>query len=98
MTDWPYVFTRRRGRCRRGGVSLRPANSSSTTWRIRGVAPADMAAACAAAGHPVRIEIDAALPKAARGPVDAPAARDFPGFDPQVGHREGIRRMIEAAG
>ena len=58
--------------------------------------PDDIAAACAAAGKPVRLEIDTSKPKAARGPVDVEAAaRDF-GFRAQVGHREGIRRMIEA--
>jgi nucleoside-diphosphate-sugar epimerase len=62
------------------------------------VTPQDIAAACGAAGKPVRLEIDPAKPKAARGPVDVEAAaRDF-GFRAQVGHREGIRRMIEAAG
>ena len=61
------------------------------------VTPDDIAAACAAAGRPVRLEIDTSKPKAARGPVDVEAAaRDF-GFRAQIGHREGIRRMIEAA-
>ena len=35
--------------------------------------------------------------RAARGPVDiGPARRDF-GFAPKIDHREGIRRMVEAA-
>jgi len=55
-----------------------------------------MAAAAAAAGKPVSIEIDNSKPAAARGPVDTEAAaRDF-GFRAKVGHREGIRRVIEA--
>ena len=46
----------------------------------------------------MRLEIDHTKPAVARGPVDTEAAaRDF-GFRAQVGHREGIRRMIEAAG
>jgi nucleoside-diphosphate-sugar epimerase len=61
------------------------------------VTPDDIAAACAAAGKPVRLEIDFSKPKAARGAVDVEAAaRDF-GFRAQIGHREGIRRMIEAS-
>jgi hypothetical protein len=45
----------------------------------------------------VQLEIDASRKPAARGPVDLEAAaRDF-GFRAKVGHREGIRRMIEAA-
>ena len=62
------------------------------------VTPDDIAAACGAAGKPVRLEIDTSKPKAARGAVDVDAAaRDF-GFRAKIGHREGIRRMIEAAG
>ena len=62
------------------------------------VTPDDIAAACAAAGKPVRLDIDTSKPKAARGLVDVDAAaRDF-GFRAKIGLREGIRRMIEAAG
>ncbi|MBV8838846.1 MAG: NAD(P)-dependent oxidoreductase [Alphaproteobacteria bacterium] len=62
------------------------------------VTPHDIAVACAAAGKPVRLDIDTTQPKAMRGHVDVDAAaRDFE-FRAQVGHREGIRRMIEAAG
>jgi nucleoside-diphosphate-sugar epimerase len=57
----------------------------------------DMAAAAGAAGKPVSLTIDNSKPAAARGPVDTDAAaRDF-GFRAKVGHREGIRRLIEAA-
>jgi nucleoside-diphosphate-sugar epimerase len=60
------------------------------------VTPEDIATACAAGGKPVRLEIDNSKPAAARGAVDTEAAaRDF-GFRARVGHREGIRRMIEA--
>ncbi len=56
----------------------------------------DMTAAAAAAGEPVSLEIDNSKQAAARGPVDTEAAaRDF-GFRAKVGHREGIRRLIEA--
>ncbi|HMK79556.1 MAG TPA: NAD-dependent epimerase/dehydratase family protein [Xanthobacteraceae bacterium] len=59
------------------------------------VTPQDIAAACAAAGKPVQVDIDTTLPKAPRGRVDVEAAaRDF-GFRAKVDHREGIRRMIE---
>jgi nucleoside-diphosphate-sugar epimerase len=61
------------------------------------VTPGDIAAAAAAAGKPVRLEIDGSKLRAARGPLDIePAVQDF-GFRAQVGHREGIRRLIEAA-
>ena len=41
--------------------------------------------------------LDSSKPRAARGPLDIePAARDF-GFRAQVGHGEGVRRLIEAA-
>jgi nucleoside-diphosphate-sugar epimerase len=60
------------------------------------VTPDDIAAAAAAAGRQVRIEIDGSKLKVERGPLDiAPAARDF-GFRAQVGHREGVRRLIES--
>jgi nucleoside-diphosphate-sugar epimerase len=61
------------------------------------VTPDDIAAACAAAGSPVTLDIDTSKPKSSRGLVDTEAAaRDF-SFRAQVGHREGIRRMIAAA-
>jgi nucleoside-diphosphate-sugar epimerase len=60
------------------------------------VALADLAAAAAAAGAPVKIEVDGSLKPARRGPVDvAPAIRDF-GFAPKVDHRAGMARMIAA--
>jgi nucleoside-diphosphate-sugar epimerase len=95
MTDWPFVFIDDAADAAVAAcLSTRRTQLVYYVSHPEKVAPADMAEACAAAGHPVRIEIDAALPKVARGPVDiAPAARDF-GFDPQVDHREGIRRML----
>jgi nucleoside-diphosphate-sugar epimerase len=60
------------------------------------VALADVAAAAAAAGAPVGIEVDPTRPPARRGSVDiTPAIRDF-GFAPKVDHRAGIARMITA--
>jgi nucleoside-diphosphate-sugar epimerase len=94
-TDWPLVYIDDAA-----DAAVAACLSRSRTQLIyyvsypEKVAPADMAAACAAAGHPVRIEIDTTLPKVARGPVDiVPAVRDF-GFSPRVDHREGIRRMF----
>jgi nucleoside-diphosphate-sugar epimerase len=60
------------------------------------VSLADLAAAAAAAGAPVKIEVDATRTPARRGPLDiSPAVRDF-GFAPKIDHRTGIARMIIA--
>jgi UDP-glucuronate 4-epimerase len=99
LTDWPYVYVDD------AADAAIAACFSQTRKQLayfvahpERVTPDDIAAACAAAGKPVRLEIDTSKPKAARGPVDVEAAtRDF-GFRAQVGHREGIRRMIEAVG
>jgi nucleoside-diphosphate-sugar epimerase len=99
LTDWPYIYVD-------DAADAAIAACFSRTRRQLAyfvahperVTPDDIAAACAAAGKQVALEIDTSKPKAARGPVDVEAAaRDF-GFRAQVGHREGIRRMIEAAG
>jgi UDP-glucuronate 4-epimerase len=98
LTDWPYIYLD-------DAADAAIAACRSTTRKQLAyfvahperVSPGDIAAACGAAGYPVRLEIDTSKPKAARGPVDVEAAaRDF-GFRAQVGYREGIRRMIEAA-
>lgn len=96
--DWPYVYI---DDAARAAVQACYANGrrqlSYFIAHPERVTPEDIAAASTAAGKPVRIEIDAGRPKAERGPLDIePAARDF-GFRAQVGHREGVRRLIEAA-
>ena len=99
LSDWPYVYMED------AADAAIAACFSSTRKQLayfvahpEQVTPEDIAAACAAASRPVRLEIDTSKPKAARGPVDVEAAaRDF-GFRAQIGHREGIRRMIAAAG
>jgi nucleoside-diphosphate-sugar epimerase len=97
LTDWPYVYME-------DAADATIAACFSTTRKQLAyyvahperVTPDDIAAACVAAGKPVRLEIDTSKPKAARGPVDVEAAaRDF-GFRAQVGITEGIHRMIEA--
>jgi nucleoside-diphosphate-sugar epimerase len=98
MTDWPYVYI---DDAARAAVSACFAQGrkqlSYFIAHSERVTPNDIAAAAAAAGKPVRLEVDNGRPLAARGPVDtAAAARDF-GFRAKVGCREGIRRMIEAA-
>lgn len=99
LTDWPYVYMEDAADAaiaacfspNRRQLAYFVAHSDRVT-------PEDIAAACAAAGRPVRLEIDTSKPTAARGPIDVEAAaRDF-GFRAQIGHREGIRRMIAAAG
>jgi nucleoside-diphosphate-sugar epimerase len=98
LTDWPYVYMEDAA-----DAAIAACFSASRKQLAYFVAhpervtPEDIAAACAAAGRPVRLEIDTSKPKAARGPVDVEAAaRDF-GFRAQTGHREGIRRMIATA-
>jgi nucleoside-diphosphate-sugar epimerase len=99
LTDWPYIYVD-------DAADAAIAACFSRTRRQfayflahpERVTLDDIAAACGAGGRPVRLEIDQTKPQAARGPVDVEAAaRDF-GFRAQIGHREGIRRMIEAAG
>jgi nucleoside-diphosphate-sugar epimerase len=98
MGDWPYVYI---DDAARAAVQACYANGrrqlSYFIAHPERVTPDDIAAAAAAAGKPVRIEIDRSRAKAERGPLDVePAERDF-GFRAQVGHREGVRRLIEAA-
>jgi nucleoside-diphosphate-sugar epimerase len=99
LTDWPYVYMEDAADAAIAACfSAARKQLAYFVAHPERVTPEDIAAACAAAGSPVRLEIDTSKPKAARGPVDVEAAaRDF-GFRAQIGHREGIRRMIEAAG
>ena len=98
LTDWPYIYVDDAADAAIAacfsGARKQLAYFVAHTEKVT---PEDIAAACGAAGYPVRLEIDSSKPVAARGPVDIEAAaRDF-GFRAKVGHREGIRRMIEAA-
>jgi nucleoside-diphosphate-sugar epimerase len=99
LTDWPYVYMEDAADA--AIAACFSASRKQLAYYVahpERVTPEDIAAACAAAGRPVRLEIDTSKPKVARGPVDVEAAaRDF-GFRAQIGHREGIRRMIAAAG
>lgn len=98
MADWPYVYIDDAARAAvQACYATGRKQLSYFIAHPEKVTPDDIAAAAAAAGKPVRIEIDGSKPKAERGPLDIePAARDF-GFRAQVGHREGVRRLIEAA-
>ncbi len=97
MGDWPYVYIDDAARAAVQACYAKGRKQLSYfIAHPEKVTPDDIAAAAAAAGKPVRIEIDRSKPKAERGPLDIePAARDF-GFRAQVGHREGVRRLIEA--
>ena len=99
LTDWPYVYVDDAAEAAIAACfSTQRKQLAYFVAHPERVTPDDIAAACGAAGKPVRLEIDSSKPKAARGPVDVgAAARDF-GFRAKVGLREGIRRMIEAAG
>jgi nucleoside-diphosphate-sugar epimerase len=98
LTDWPYLYVDDAAEAAIAACFSRERKQLAYfVAHPERVAPEDIAAACAAADYPVRLEVDTSKPPAARGPVDVEAAaRDF-GFRAKVGHREGIRRMIEAA-
>jgi nucleoside-diphosphate-sugar epimerase len=98
LTDWPYVYIDDAADAAIAAcLSGTRQQFSYFVAHPEKVTPADIAAAAGAAGHPVRLELNTSRPPAARGPVDVEAAaRDF-GFRAQVGHRDGVRRMIEAA-
>src|SRR3954464_6536100 len=99
LSDWPYIYVDDAAdACIAASFSDTRKQMAYFVAHPERITPEDTAAACAAAGRPVRLEIDTSKPKSSRGPVDVEApARDF-GFRAQVGHREGIRRMIAAAG
>jgi len=99
LTDWPYIYVDDAAEAAIAACfSQRRNQLAYYVAHPERVTPDDIAAACAAAGKPVRLDIDTSKPKAARGLVDVDAAaRDF-GFRAKIGLREGIRRMIEAAG
>ena len=94
LSDWPYVYVDDAAdACIAACFSDRRQQLAYFVAHPERVTPEDIAAACAAAGRPVKLEIDTSQPKSSRGLVDVDAAdRDF-GFRAQVGHREGIRRM-----
>jgi nucleoside-diphosphate-sugar epimerase len=98
LTDWPYIYVDDAADA--AIAACISENRKQLAYFIahpERVTPDDIAAACGAAGCPVRLEIDTSKPISSRGLVDIQAAaRDF-GFRAQVGHREGIRRMIAAA-
>src|SRR6187431_2484318 len=98
MGDWPYVYIDDAARAAVQACYAKDRKQLSYfIAHPEKVTPDDIAAAAAAAGKPVRVEIDGSKPKTERGPLDIePAARDF-GFRAEVGHREGVRRLIEAA-
>jgi len=97
LSDWPYVYVDDAAdACIAACFSDSREQLAYFVAHPERVTPDDIAAACAAAGRPVKLEIDTSRPKSSRGLVGVEAAaRDF-GFRAQVGHREGIRRMIVA--
>ncbi len=98
MTDWPYVYIDDAAQAAVSACfSEGRKQLSYFIAHPEKVTPDDIATAAAAAGKPVRLEVDHSKLVAARGPVDTDAAaRDF-GFRAKVGHREGVRRLIEVA-
>jgi nucleoside-diphosphate-sugar epimerase len=98
LSDWPYVYVDDAAdACIAACFSNTRKQLAYFVAHPERVTPDDIAAACAAAGRPVKLEVDTSKPKSSRGAVDVEAAaRDF-GFRAQVGLREGIRRMIGVA-
>jgi len=96
LGDWPYVYVDDAAEAAIAACFARERRQLVYfVAHPERVAPEEIAAACAAAGKPVQLDIDTAQPKATRGHVDVEAAaRDF-GFRARIGIREGIRRMIE---
>jgi len=97
LTDWPYIYVDDAADAAIAACFARTRRQLAYfVAHPERVTPDDIAAACGAAGKPVRLAVDASKPKSARGPVDVEAAaRDF-GFRAQVDLREGIGRMIAA--
>lgn len=98
MTDWPYIFIDDAAQAAVAACFAKGRRQLSYfIAHSERITPDDIADAAAAAGKPVRLDVDGSKPVAARGPVDTNSAeRDF-GFRARVGLREGIRRLIEAA-
>jgi nucleoside-diphosphate-sugar epimerase len=98
-TDWPYVYVDDAAQATVAAAFCTPRRQLAYYVAYpEQVALAQLAAAASQPHEPVRLVIDETRRQAARGPLDiAPARRDF-GFAPQVDHREGIRRMVAAAG
>jgi nucleoside-diphosphate-sugar epimerase len=98
LSDWPYIYVDDAAdACIAACFANTRKQLAYFVAHPERATPEDIAAACAAAGRPVKLEIDTAQRKSMRGLLDLEAAaRDF-GFRAQVGHREGIRRMIAAA-
>ncbi len=92
-SDWPYIFVDDAADAAIAAcLSDRRAQLAYFLAHPEQVALQDLAQA-AGLEH---WEIDRSQGELRRGPVDiAPAKRDF-GFDPKVGIREGIQRMMEA--
>src|SRR6478752_276420 len=93
LNDWPYVYIDDAAQAAVSACfSEGRRQLSYFIAHPEKVRPDDIATAAAAAGKPVRLEIDTSKPVSARGPVDTEAAaRDF-GFRAKIGHREGVRR------
>lgn len=98
LSDWPYVYVDDAAdACIAASFSDTREQLAYFVAHPERVTPEDIAAACAAAGRPVELEIETSKPKSSRGLLDIEAAAHDFGFRAQVGHREGIRRMIAAA-
>ena len=96
-TDWPYIYVDDAADAAVAACfSARRRQLFYFIAYPEQVTLEDLAAA-AGNGKPVQLVVDDKAPRAARGPLDiGPAQRDFD-FAPNVDHRMGIRRMVEAS-
>jgi nucleoside-diphosphate-sugar epimerase len=95
VTDWPYVYVDDAADAAVAACfSARRCQLFYFIAYPEQVKLENFAEASAQAGKPVQLAIDAARPRAQRGPVDIRSApREFD-FAPRIDHREGICRML----
>ncbi|MBI4275797.1 MAG: NAD(P)-dependent oxidoreductase [Rhizobiales bacterium] len=96
-TDWPYIYV---DDAADAAVAACFSDQRQQLFYFiaypEQVTLEDLANAAANDGTPVRLAVDNARSRAARGPLDiGPAQRDF-GFAPKIDHHEGINRMVAA--
>ena len=84
LTDWPYIYIDDAAHAAVAACFSKGRRQLSYfIAHPEQVTPEDIAAAAAAAGKPVRLEIDTSKPVADAGPVDTEAPHAISGFAPK---------------